>query len=98
MIGSPIVFQTAPPQPASKARMTWYAVFAGGPEAIQNGFGLLMPAQSVVRSAIASTPRAPQVRVDGPRRGLALGHRVHHFLAAVDAVAARVHPRDAGAA
>src|SRR5262245_58991472 len=94
-MGSPIVFHTAPPQPASKARMTWYAVFAGGPDAIQNGFGLRMPAQSVVRSAMASTPRVAQVRVDRAGRGLAVRDRVHDLLAAVHAVTARVELRHA---
>ena len=42
-IGSPIVFQTAPPQPASNARITCPAVFVGGPEASQNGLGDSMP-------------------------------------------------------
>src|SRR5271170_8347904 len=51
-MGSPIVFQTAPPQPASNARMTCPAVLLGGPEASQNGFGLVMPANFTVRSAI----------------------------------------------
>src|SRR5262249_42350789 len=44
------VFHTAPPQPASNARITWSAVLVGGPEASQNGFGLTMPAVFVVQS------------------------------------------------
>src|ERR1035438_8482921 len=36
-MGSPMVFQTAPPQPASKARMTCSPRLAGGPEASQKG-------------------------------------------------------------
>src|SRR5208282_3463238 len=51
-MGSPIVFQTAPPQPASKARMTWPPVLVGGPDASQNGFGLVMPKNVTLRSAI----------------------------------------------
>src|SRR5690348_17784051 len=52
-IGSPMVFQTAPPQPASKARMTWSPQLAGGPEASQKGLGQRMPpAKVVLRSAI----------------------------------------------
>src|SRR5439155_26615012 len=51
-IGSPMVFQTTPPQPASNARWHWYAVLEGGPEATQKGLGDLMPARSIVRSAI----------------------------------------------
>src|SRR5580658_3684257 len=52
-MGSPMVFQTAPPQPASKARITWPAVFDGGPEASQKGFGDSMPQNFTFRSAIA---------------------------------------------
>src|SRR2546426_12477404 len=52
MIGSPIVFQTAPPQPWSNALATWPYVFVGGPDANQNGFGLSIPAKFVRRSAI----------------------------------------------
>jgi hypothetical protein len=37
--GSPMVFHTAPPQPASKARMIISPVLVGGAEASQNGFG-----------------------------------------------------------
>src|ERR1700726_203638 len=51
-MGSPIVFQTAPPQPASNARITCPAVFVGGPEASQNGFGLVSPANFTFRSAM----------------------------------------------
>src|SRR5580658_5026465 len=52
-MGSPSVFQTAPPHPASKARITWSPQLAGGPEASQNGFGQRMaPANIVVRSAM----------------------------------------------
>ena len=49
-IGSPSVFQTAPPQPASNARATISPVFVIGQLASQNGFGLRMPARSVNRS------------------------------------------------
>src|SRR5438067_863981 len=51
-MGSPIVFQTTPPQPASKARWAWYPVLAGGPEATQKGFGLFIPARLIDKSAI----------------------------------------------
>src|SRR5690242_13461978 len=57
MIGSPIVFQTAPPQPSSNALATWTYVLVGGPEASQNGFGDLMPAKLTERSAMASSGR-----------------------------------------
>src|SRR5580658_254784 len=51
-IGSPMVFQTAPPQPASKARMICSPQLVGGPEASQKGFGEWMPAKLVRRSAM----------------------------------------------
>src|SRR5437588_5224443 len=50
-MGSPRVFQTAPPHPASKARITWSPQFAGGPEASQNGLGHRMPPAKVVLSS-----------------------------------------------
>src|SRR5262245_34470048 len=53
----PSVFQTAPPQPYSKARMTCSPEFDGGAEASQNGFGDLMPAQFAERSAMDGTLR-----------------------------------------
>src|SRR5258708_25088982 len=52
-MGSPSVFHTAPPHPASNARITWSPQFAGGPDASQKGFGQRMPpAKFVVKSAI----------------------------------------------
>src|SRR5215472_2011771 len=51
-MGSPIVFHTAPPQPASNARITCSPLLAGGADASQKGFGLLMPAKSMLRSAM----------------------------------------------
>src|SRR5215469_2802880 len=86
-MGSPMVFHTAPPQPASKARMTCSPQLVGGPDASQNGFGHRMrPANRVERSAT----RCLRAMDDGHRRPLAIGHCVHNFAAAVDAVAARV--------
>src|ERR1700684_1769787 len=45
-------FQTAPPQPCSKARWTCAPELAGGAEASQKGLGDLMPAKVVVRSGL----------------------------------------------
>src|SRR5947207_9650601 len=59
MIGSPIVFQTAPPQPWSNALATCPYVLVGGPEARQKGFGLSMPAKFVRRSAILTVLYRP---------------------------------------
>src|SRR6516225_3107328 len=82
-----MVFHTAPPQPASNAPMTCSPQLVGGPDASQNGFGHRMrPANSVERSATLCL----QAMDNGHRRPLAIGHCVHHFAAAVDAVAARV--------
>src|SRR5580704_12194 len=49
-MGSPIVFHTAPPQPASNARITCAPVFDGGPDASQKGFGDSSP-QSFTRKS-----------------------------------------------
>src|SRR6516165_3428044 len=82
IIGSPSVFQTAPPQPASNARITCSPVLAGGAEASQNGFGLLMPQKSIERSAISTSPSLPFAREES--RGVAaVGHGVHDLFAAV---------------
>ena len=85
-MGSPSVFHTAPPQPASNARITWSPVFAGGADASQKGFGLLMPAMSMLRSAMVTPCSSAAEQV--PRGVAAFGDGVDDFLAAVDAVAA----------
>src|SRR5271154_152308 len=54
-MGSPMVFQTAPPQPASKARITWPPVFVGGPDASQKGLGDFSPQKFTLRSAIETS-------------------------------------------
>src|ERR1700722_18381782 len=51
-----MVFQTAPPHPHSKARWTCAPEFAGGAEANQNGLGDLIPANSILRSAMGNEP------------------------------------------
>src|SRR3954447_15066126 len=51
-IGSPRVFHTAPPQPASNARSIIEPMFVGGAEASQKGLGDLIPAKLMLRSAI----------------------------------------------
>src|ERR1700690_1551545 len=65
---SPSVFQTTPPQPASKARATLYSLSVGGAEASQNGFGLGMPAKVVRRAAMV---RRWGVGADASRGGAA---------------------------
>src|SRR5580765_6126419 len=88
-MGSPMVFHTAPPQPASKARMTCSPQLVGGPEASQKGLGQRMPAKLVVRSAMVHHSESG---------AFAVGDGVHHFAAAVDAIAAGVVFGVAGAA
>src|SRR6266550_3840555 len=81
-MGSPMVFQTAPPQPASKARMICSPQLVGGPEASQKGFGLLMrPANLTLRSATKHLRYSQS-------RPLAIGYGVHHFAATTHAIAA----------
>src|ERR1700733_13712457 len=64
-----MVFQTAPPHPASKARMTCPPVLVGGPEASQNGLGLVTPANFTLRSAIfyLAGPRGEPSQASRPR-------------------------------
>src|SRR5690606_4743416 len=83
-MGWPSVFQTAPPPPASKARMIWPPELAGGAEASQNGLGETMPAVLLVRSGMVASR---QVRMNGVGRALSLRDGVDDFLAAVGAIA-----------
>src|SRR5579864_3063449 len=90
MIGSPSVFHTAPPHPASNARITCSPQFAGGPDASQKGFGQrIPPANTVVRSAML---RLQPTHHSQPR-AFSLGHRINHFATAVHAIAAGVVAR-----
>src|SRR5260221_14779626 len=50
----PIVFETTPPQPASKARMMLASDSVGGAEASMYGFSKRMPVKIVDRSAMGS--------------------------------------------
>src|SRR5579871_5379389 len=81
-----MVFHTAPPQPASKARMTCSPVLVGGAEASQKGFGEAMPAKFTARltSGIGSLQLAHH-RQSGT---LAIGNSIHNLTAAVYAVPA----------
>ena len=87
-IGWPSVFHTAPPQPASNARMICPPEFAGGAEASQNGFGDTMPPQLVVRSAITCLRAAVWIATAASRPS---ADGVDDFLATVRRVAAREH-------
>src|ERR1035438_7689961 len=100
-MGSPSVFQTAPPQPASKARMTWSPQLAGGPEASQKGLGQRIPAKLVVRSAMIrlGTQIGDLRYLDHPLGGsFSVCYGVHYFAASVYAIASGVVFRVAGSA
>src|SRR5437899_8198095 len=88
-IGSPSVFHTAPPQPASNARMICSPVLVGGALASQNGLGLLMPANEIDRSAMGLIPTGAGA---GPRGSWAHGPGValrrEHSLGGVAALRA----------
>src|ERR1700675_2009083 len=51
-----MVFQTAPPQPASNARCICAPELVGGAEASQKGLGERIPAKFVLRSAMIYQP------------------------------------------
>src|SRR5882757_818809 len=87
MIRSPSVFHTAPPQPRSNARWICPPLLVGGALASQNGLGDLMPAISMLRSAI-NPPRRTDVGRCWRRGGFAMRDRVDDFLAAKNAIAA----------
>src|ERR1019366_1087471 len=79
-----MVFQTAPPQPASKARMICSPQLVGGAEASQKGFGASMrPAK--LCTLISGIGRLRNLE-DGLRSALAIGHSVHYFAATVSTV------------
>src|SRR4029077_18966910 len=81
-IGSPKVFQTAPPQPASKARITCSPQFAGGPDASPNGFGERIPAKLTEMSGMGGY--RSHGSCDHCQRGaFAISHRIHNFAAAI---------------
>src|SRR6266446_4113960 len=85
-----MVFQTAPPQPASNARCTCIPELLGGAEASQNGFGERIPAKLMLRSATRHQPF-----MNHSCRQFAVLHRHHGRSSATrtDAVAAGIYPR-----
>src|SRR5689334_2314240 len=83
-----MVFHTAPPQPASNARITCSPQFVGGALASQKGFGQRMPAKFVVRSAKSCLRSHAQHRRDTQSSALAISDGVHYLAAAVDAISA----------
>src|ERR1700691_4013890 len=86
VIGSPMVFHTAPPQPASKARMICSPRLVGGADASQKGFRHGMPQNVVASVGLGCGKVSPQPRVNADARAFSVSYRVHHFTAAVGAV------------
>src|ERR1700757_3214026 len=93
-----MVFHTAPPQPASKARMICSPQFVGGAEASQKGLGESMrPAKPRTRrSGPVLDMTGLRLLEHGQRGALAVSHRVNNFAAAVHAIAAGIVTRVAG--
>src|ERR1700728_2472671 len=84
-----MVFQTAPPHPASNARMICSPQFVGGAEASQNGLGERMPPANVVERSGASGISSLERLRDCQCGSFSIRHRVHHLAPAIHAVAAR---------
>src|SRR5277367_5091267 len=84
-----IVFQTAPPQPASNARMICSPQFVGGADASQNGLRHGIP-QNVVSSVdLGFGKLSLQPRGNSDAGAFPIRNRVHNLAAAVCAVSAR---------
>src|SRR5215471_4428105 len=88
VMGSPMVFHTAPPHPASKARITCSPQFVGGADASQNGFRHLIPAKVVSSVFFGVDMMALQPGSNADTSALAIGDGVNDLAAAIDAVAA----------
>src|SRR5690349_17768872 len=92
-----MVFQTAPPHPASKARWTWAPELLGGADASQYGLGERMPANSMLRSATTRHPLSGAVPAHVPVDSLSgkfsvlRGHNRRRRAPRANAVAAGVH-------
>src|ERR1700744_1902428 len=87
VVGSPMVFHTAPPQPASKALMICSPQLVGGAEASQNGLGHGMPQKVVARVGLGGGKLGLQPRGNTDARAFSVGNCVDDFAATIDAVA-----------
>src|ERR1700753_3831648 len=85
-MGSPMVFHTAPPHPASKARMICSPQLVGGAEASQKGLIQGMPQKVVARVGLVMF--GPPRCADPDGRALPIRNRVDHLAASVGAVTA----------
>src|SRR5271163_4189854 len=87
-MGSPMVFHTAPPQPASKARMICSPQLVGGADASQKGLRQEIPQNLVANVGLGRDMFALQERGNADARTFSVGHRIDHLAAAVGAVTA----------
>src|SRR3984885_14252879 len=79
-----MVFHTAPPHPASKARITCSPVLVGGADASQKGFGEAMPAKFTAR--LTSDISRLQLAHDGQRGPLAVRNSIHDLPSTIHAI------------
>src|ERR1700722_2081463 len=82
-MGSPMVFQTAPPQPASKARIICSPQLVGGADASQNGLRHSMPQKVLASVGLDFDMLHPQPSSDSDSSALPIRHRVHDLAPAV---------------
>src|SRR5260370_29884041 len=85
-MGAPIVFQTAPPQPASNARMICSPQFVGGADASQNGLRHGIPQKVVSSVGLGLDMLYLQPRGNANARAFSVSNRVHNLPAAIRAV------------
>src|ERR1700732_2301618 len=83
-----MVFQTAPPHPASNARMTCSPQFVGGAEASQKGLRHLMPQKVVSSVGLGLDMLCLQPRGNADAGALSVCDCIHDLAAAVGAVSA----------
>src|SRR5258708_40201408 len=79
VIGTPIVFQTAPPQPASNARMICSPQFVGGADASQNGLRHGIPQKVVSSVGLGLDMLHLQPRRNADPGAFSIRNRVHHL-------------------
>src|ERR1700721_4825189 len=85
-MGSPIVFQTAPPQPASNARIICSPQFVGGADASQNGLMHGMPQNVLSSVGLGLDMLCLHPRGNADATAFLISNRVHNLSAAVGAV------------
>src|ERR1700744_6248433 len=87
-MGSPMVFHTAPPQPASNARIICSPQLVGGADASQKGLRQGMPQNVVARVGLGLDTGGLQPRGNADACAFPICDCVNHFAAPVGAIAA----------